>query len=334
MNRQITLATRPTGLPKESDFRLVESPVPTPCSGEILVRTLYLSVDPYMCGRMSDAKSYAAPVQIGEVMVGGTVGFVEQSNDPNFRIGDIVAANAGWQDYAVVKGKDLRRLDPSLAPVTTALGVLGHIGLTAYFGLIDICHPQAGETVVVSGAAGAVGSLVGQIAKILGCRVVGIAGTDAKIHYLTDELRFDASFNYKTTGDYGAKLKELCPNGVDVYFDNVGGPITDAVLFNLNVHARVSVCGQISQYNAEKPEIGPRILGLLIIHRAKIEGFLVTDYAPHFGEGLRQLTAWFREGKLNYEETIEEGLENAPRAFIGMLQGANLGKQLVKVSEV
>jgi NADPH-dependent curcumin reductase CurA len=282
---------------------------------------------------MSEAKSYAPPVQLGEVMVGGTVGRVEQSNDPNFRVGDIVTANTGWQDYGIAKGKDLRRIDPSLAPVTTALGVLGHIGLTAYFGLIDICHPEAGETVVVSGAAGAVGSIVGQIAKIIGCRVVGIAGTDAKVRCLVDTLGFDAAFNYKTTTDYRAKLKELCPNGVDVYFDNVGGAITDAVLFNLSVHARVSVCGQISQYNAEKPEMGPRTLGLLIVYRAKIEGFLVTDYGPHFGEALRQLTAWFRDGKLKYEETIEEGLENAPRAFIGMLQGRNLGKQLVKVSE-
>ena len=176
------------------------------------------------------------------------------------------------------------------------------------------------------------GSAVGQIAKILGCRVVGIAGTDAKVRYLVDKLGFDAAFNYKTTADYGAKLKELCPNGVDVYFDNVGGPITDAVFFNINVHARISICGQISQYNAEKPEPGPRLLGLLIIYRAKVEGFLITDYAPRFGEGLRQLTAWFNEGKLKYEETIEEGLENAPRAFIGMLQGRNLGKQLVKVT--
>ena len=332
MNRQITLAARPTGLPKESDFRLVESAIPSPGPGAALVRTLYLSVDPYMRGRMNDAKSYAPPVQIGEVMVGGTVSRVEQSNDPALQPGDIVAGNGGWQDYFVAKAKELRKLDPSVAPITTALGVLGHIGLTAYFGLIDICHPKAGETVVVSGAAGAVGSVVGQIAKILGCRVVGIAGTDAKVRYLVDELGFDAAFNYKTTADYGARLKELCPKGVDVYFDNVGGPITDAVLFNINLHARVSVCGQISLYNLEKPEPGPRLLGLLVIYRAKVEGFLVTDYAPRFGEGLRQLAAWFSEGKLKYEETVEEGLENAPRAFIGMLQGKNLGKQLVKVS--
>jgi len=332
MNRQITLAARPSGLPKESDFRFVESPVPTPGPDEILVRTLYLSLDPYMRGRMNDAKSYAPPVQIGEVMVGGTVCRVEQSNDPNFHPGDIVVANTGWQDYAAVKGRGLRKLDPSAAPVTTALSVLGHIGLTAYFGLIDICHPVAGETVVVSGAAGAVGSVVGQIAKILGCRVIGIAGTDAKVQYLIDELGFDGGFNYKTTADYRARIKEVCPDGVDIYFDNVGGAITDAVLFNLNLHARVSICGQISLYNLEKPEMGPRFLPLLIVYRAKIEGFLVSDYASRFGEGLRQLAVWYGEGKLKCEETIEEGLENAPRAFIGMLQGRNTGKQLVRVS--
>ena len=331
MNRQITLAARPTGLPKESDFRLVESPVPVPGPGEALVRTLYLSVDPYMRGRMNDAKSYAPPAQIGEVMLGGTVGRVEQSNDPNLRLGDIVAGNGGWQDYALAKGKDLRRLDPSAAPISTALGVLGPIGLTAYFGLTDICRPNPGETVLVSGAAGAVGSVVGQIAKILGCRAVGIAGTDDKIRHL-EQLGFDSAFNYKTTADYKVKIKELCPNGVDVYFDNVGGAITDAALLNLNQRARVAICGQISLYNLEKPEMGPRFMPLLIVHRAKIEGFLITDYAPHFGDGLRQLAAWYQAGKLKLEETIEEGLENAPRAFIGMLQGKNTGKQLVRVS--
>lgn len=332
MNRQMTLAARPVGFPKESDFRLIESPVPAPGPGEALLRTLYLSLDPYMRGRMNDAKSYAPPVQIGEVMVGGTICQVEQSNYPALKPGDIVVANAGWQDYAIAKGEALRKINPAAAPITTALSVLGHVGLTAYFGLIDVCHPKPGETVVVSGAAGAVGSIVGQIAKILGCRVIGIAGTDAKVRYLLDDLGFDGAFNYKTTPDYRAKIKELCPKGVDVYFDNVGGAISDAVLFNLALRARVSICGQISLYNLEKPEMGPRFLPLLIVYRAKVEGFLVSDYAPRFGEGLGQLTAWFKEGKLKYEETIEEGLENAPRAFIGMLQGKNTGKQLVKVS--
>ena len=283
---------------------------------------------------MNEGKSYAPPVQIGEVMVGGTIGRVEASNFPALEAGDIVVANTGWQDYAVAKGAAMHKLDPSEAPITTALGVLGHIGLTAYFGLIDICHPKPGETVVISGAAGAVGSVAGQIAKILGCRVIGIAGTDAKVRYLIDELGFDGAFSYKTTADYGAKIKELCPNGVDVYFDNVGGTISDAVLFHLALHARVSICGQISLYNLERPEAGPRFLPLLIVYRAKVEGFLISDYAPRYAEGLRQLTEWFSAGKLKYQETIEEGLENAPRAFIGMLQGANTGKQLVRTSAV
>src|SRR5260370_11130956 len=234
MNRQITLAARPVGFPKESDFRLVASTSPANGPGEVLLRTLYRSLDPYMRSRMSDAKSYAPCVQIGQVMVGGTFRQVEQSNYPGLKPGDIVVANAGWQDYAVANGEALRKIDPAAAPITTALSVLGHVGLTAYFGLIDICHPKPGETVVVSGAAGAVGSIVGQIAKILGCPVIGIAGTDAKFRYLIDHLHSPAAFNSKPTSDYSAKLKELCPNGVDVYFDNVGGPITDAVLFNLN----------------------------------------------------------------------------------------------------
>ena len=215
MNRQITLAARPGGLPVESDFRLVESAIPQPGAGEALVRTLYLSVDPYMRGRMNDAKSYAPPVRIGEVMVGGTIGRVERSNDPALAPGDIVVGNTGWQDYAAVPARELRKLDSSVTPVTAALGVLGHIGLTAYFGLIDICNPKAGETVVVSGAAGAVGSAAGQIAKLLGCRVIGIAGSDAKLRYL-EQLGLDGSFNYKTTHDFSARIRELCPRGVDV----------------------------------------------------------------------------------------------------------------------
>ena len=298
------------------------------------MRTLYLSLDPYMRGRMNDAKSYAPPVQIGEVMVGGTIAQVEQSNYPGLKPGDIVVANAGWQDYpARPKGQGAAQARSVARPDHDRARRAWPYRSDGASGLIDICHPKPGETVVVSGAAGAVGSIVGQIAKILGCRVIGIAGTDAKVRYLLDELGFDGAFNYKTTPDYRAKLKELCPNGVDVYFDNVGGAIS-AVLFNLALHARVSVCGQISLYNLEKPEMGPRFLPLLIVYRAKVEGFLVIDYAPRFGEGMaqRQLTAWFKEGKLKYEETIEEGIENAPRAFIGMLQGKNTGKQLVKVS--
>jgi NADPH-dependent curcumin reductase CurA len=331
-NKQITLAVRPVGFPKESDFRLVEAPVPTPGPGQFLVQSLYLSVDPYMRGRMNAAKSYAPPVELGGVMVGGVVGQVVESHHPRFAAGEIVEGYFGWQQYAVSDGVGARKVDPSLAPISTALGVLGMPGLTAYFGLLEIGKPQPGETVVVSGAAGAVGSLVGQIAKIQGCHVVGIAGTDEKARYVVEELGFDSAFNYKSARNYRAKLKTLCPQGIDVYFDNVGGAITDAVIPLLNVRARLVICGQISQYNLERPEMGPRWLWALIVKQARAEGFLVFQFADRFEEGIRQMAQWLKEGKLKYRENIIEGLENAPRAFIGMLKGENIGKQLVKVA--
>ncbi len=333
VNRQITLAARPQGAPQESDFKLVEAPVPAPGEGEVLVRLLWLSVDPYMRPRMAKTGSYARAVEIGEVMVGGGVGQVVESRSPEFRPGDYVESMMmGWQEYAVVNAAHLRKVDPALASISTALGVLGMPGMTAYFGLLEICHPQPGETVVVSGAAGAVGSLAGQIAKIKGCRVVGIAGSDEKINWLTGELGFDAAFNYKTTKSYYRKLRELCPNGIDVYFDNVGGEITDAVIWLINDRARISVCGQISQYNADKIEMGPRWLGQILIKQAKIEGFLVFRWADRYPEGLRQMAQWRKEGKIKYREQFTEGIESAPRAFIGMLRGENIGTQLVRIS--
>ena len=331
-NRQVTLAARPSGMAKESDFKLVETPVPQPGPGEMLVRMLYVSVDPYMRSRMNDVKSYAPPVQIGEVMGGGAVGKVVDSKNPQFAAGDLVEGLFGWQEYAISNGKGVRKLDPALAPVSTALGILGMPGLTAYFGLLEIGKPRAGETVVVSGAAGAVGSIAGQIAKIKGCRVVGIAGSDEKIAWLRDELGFDAAFNYKTTKDYPAKLHELCPHGVDLYFDNVGGAITDAVFRLINVGARIVVCGQIAQYCAEKPETGPRLLAHLVVKQARAEGFLVFQFASRYAEGFKQMAAWLKQGKLKYREQFVDGIENAPRAFIGMLQGENTGKQLVRVA--
>jgi NADPH-dependent curcumin reductase CurA len=264
-------------------------------------------------------------------MVGGGVARVAESKNANFAVGDVVDIYMGWQEHAISDGRGVRKLDPSLAPVSTALGVLGMPGLTAYFGLLDVCDPKPGETVVVSGAAGAVGTIVGQIAKIKGCRTVGIAGGDDKIDYIKRECGFDAAFNYKTTKDYGAALRELCPKGIDVYFDNVGGEITDAVMMQLNVHARISICGQISQYNNTKIEMGPRLLGMLIVARAKMQGFLVTDFAPRMGEALPEMAKWVRSGALKYREDIVEGFENLPRAFIGLLQGENTGKRLVKV---
>jgi NADPH-dependent curcumin reductase CurA len=333
VNHQITLASRPSGLPKESDFRLVETPVPKAGSGEALIRSMYLSVDPYMRGLISERSSYAKPVNPGEVMVGGGVGRVIESNDPRIAAGDIVEGMLGWQEFAVASAKSLRKIDPEVAPVSTALDVLGMPGLTAYFGLLDICHPQPGETVVVSAAAGAVGSIVGQIARIKRCRAIGIAGSDEKIRFITEELGFNGGFNYKAETDYAAKLRELCPNGIDIYFDNVGGPITDAAISQLNTRGRIAVCGQISQYNAEKPEMGPRWLGQLVIKQARAEGFLVYQFADRFDEGLRQLSTWLREKRIRYREDVVQGLENAPRAFTGMFEGRNIGKQLVKVAD-
>jgi len=332
VNRQITLATRPVGFPKVSDFHLVYSRLPSPAAGEVLVRSIYLSLDPHMRGRMSDAESDARPIAIGDVMTGSAVASVVESKDREFRAGDTVAGMLGWQEYAVVVGRELRRIDPDLAPISTALGVLGMPGLAAYFGLLDICDPQPGETVVVSGATGAVGMLVGQIAKIKGCRVLGVASSDVKISWLIDELGFDAAFNYTTAGDCSRRLEELCPAGIDVYFDNVGGTISDAIMRLINVKARIAVCGQVSEYNLEEPEFGPCWFRTLIVKQAKVQGFLVSRYAERFPEGLEQLAGWLKQGKLKYREDVAQGIEAAPQAFIGMLQGKNQGNQLVQLS--
>ncbi len=330
VNRQFTLAATPIGMPKESDFKLVEAPMPELKEGEVLLKTVYMSVDPYMRGRITGIKTYADPILVGDVMIGGSVGQVVESKSPNFQPGDFGVGFWGWREYGAEPAKSLQKLNPALAPVSLALGLLGMPGMTAYFGFLDICNPKPGETVVVSGAAGAVGSIVGQIAKIRECRVVGIAGGDDKIAYVK-ELGFDAAFNYKTTTDYSAKLKELCPKGIDCYFDNVGGSITDAVFPLLNTFARVSICGQISQYNLEKPEPGPRLLSYILVKQARVEGFIVTRFASRFPEGFGQMAKWLGEGKLKYQEQIVEGFENTPKAFIGMLQGENTGKMLVKV---
>jgi NADPH-dependent curcumin reductase CurA len=317
-------------MPKPSDFKLVEEPVPELADGELLVKSLYLSVDPYMRGRMNDVKSYAPPVAIGGTMVGGVVGEVIESKNEKFAAGDTVQGEFGWQEFTVTNGRGVRKVDPKIAPVSTAVGILGMPGLTAYFGLLHIGQPKEGETVVISGAAGAVGSIVGQIAKIKGCRVVGIAGTDAKVKWLVDELGFDAAFNYKTTKDYGAKLQELCPQGIDVYFDNVGGEITDAVFPLLNTHARLAICGQIAHYNSGQQEQGPRWLWTLIVKQARVEGFLVFQFADKFQQGIAQMAEWIKDGRLTYKEDIVAGFDNMPQAFIGMLSGDNTGKRLVK----
>ena len=307
--------------------------MPRPGGGEVLVQACYLSVDPYMRGRLTGVTTYARGLDLGEVIVGGVVGRVLESSDPRWSAGDIVEGMLGWQEYAVAPARSLRKIDPATGPISQALYVLGMPGLTAYFGLLDICRPQPGDTVVVSGAAGAVGGLVGQIARIKRCRVIGIAGSNEKVRFLIGELGFDAAFNYRETPDYAAKLKELCPNGIDVYFDNVGGAITDAVMRRIAVHARVAVCGQISQYNSVEAESGPRWLSQLVVRQARVEGFLVTQFAERYDAGLRQLATWLKDGRLHYREDVADGLENAPQAFIRMLEGKNIGKQLVKVSE-
>ncbi|HUB78876.1 MAG TPA: NADP-dependent oxidoreductase [Bryobacteraceae bacterium] len=331
-NQQIHLAARPKGFPKPSDFRLVKGAIPEPADGQFLVGISYLSVDPYMRGRMNAARSYAEPQKLDEVMGGGAVGKVLASRHRDFAEGEYVSGFFGWQQYALSDGAGVTKVDPRVAPISTALGVLGMPGLTAYFGLLDICAPRAGETVVVSGAAGAVGSTAGQIARIAGCRVVGIAGSDDKIRWITRDLGFDAGLNYKT--ESLDRLKELCPNGIDCYFDNVGGATSDAIFPLMNTKGRASVCGQISLYNLAEPELGARLLPFVLVRTLTVKGFLVFQYAERYSEGLAQLTHWFQEGKLKYRETVADGIENAVAAFLGMLRGENVGKQLVRISEL
>ena len=328
-HRRVVLARRPPAEVAESDFRVEEAPVPEPGPREVLVRVVYMSLDPYMRGRMRDVASYAAPVAIGEVMTGGTVGEVVKSNHPGFKVGDIVEDRLGWQEYAIGPGPAMRKVDATLAPISTANGVLGMPGMTAYFGLFDVGQPKAGETVVVSAASGAVGQIVGQLAKIAGCRAVGIAGGDKKCAFVKDTLGFDACIDYKAEKDLTAAVKAACPNGVDVYFDNVGGVVSDAVFLNLNFWARVALCGSISQYNTTEP--GPRLLGAFVGKRVTMRGFIVWDFNGKYEPARRQMGEWVRSGRVKYKEDIVEGIENAPRAFVGLLRGDNFGKLQVKL---
>ena len=331
LNKEIQLVSRPTGMPTPNNFRIADTEVPPQLNdGEVAVRTLYISVDPYLRGRMREGRSYVAPFAVGQVIQSGVVGEVVESRAPEFQAGDIVTGLLGWRLYNVAKTAELRKVDPRVA-VTTALGVLGMPGLTAYFGLLDIGQPKEGETVVVSGAAGAVGMTVCQLAKIKGGRAVGIAGSDVKNRYLTSELGVDAAINYRSAEMRDA-LKEACPKGVDVYFDNVGGEISDAVMPLLNHGARIVICGQISLYNLDKPDVGPRPQPSLLVNSALMRGFIITDYAARFAEGVMHLAQWLAAGKLKYAETIVEGFENTPQAFIGLFSGENLGKQIVKVA--
>jgi NADPH:quinone reductase len=329
MNRRVTMAARPVGFPRESDFKLEETEVPSPGPGEVLVRTAWVSVDPYQRGRMSTARSYAKKLELGDVMTAQAVGEVVESNDSRYEPGDIALGQLGWQDYAVARGGSLRKVPPGVEP-QLALHVLGATGLTAYFGVLDVGRPLPGDTVVVSAAAGAVGSVAGQIARLMGCRTVGIAGGEEKLDDLRNLYRFDDAIDYKSD-DVREAVKRACPDGVDVYFDNVGGEISQAVHSRLNVGARIAICGQVSQYNLERaqPTFHP---GTLIVFRARMQGFLVSDYASRFGEAVPRLARWVMSGDIRYRETVTEGLENAPRAFIGMLNGENRGKALVRVT--
>ena len=330
MNRQWLLANRPPGEPAESDFELVENPVPEPESDQVLTRAIYLSVDPYMRPRMRAGKSYAPPQGVGEVMIGGVVAEVISSRNPTFSEGDIVEGVLGWQEYALSDGQNLRKVDATLAPISTALGVLGMPGMTAYFGLLEVGEPKQGETVLVSAASGAVGGLVGQIAKIKGCRAVGIAGGPAKCQYITQELGYDSSVDHRAAADTHAALGEACPGGVDVYFDNVGGVILDTVLRLINVGARIAICGMISEYNLEKSQPAARPTRALLVNRARMQGLLVFDWASRYPEGISRMAAWIKEGKLKYKEDILEGFENMPKALLRLFSGQNFGKQLVK----
>jgi NADPH-dependent curcumin reductase CurA len=329
-NMQVTLASRPAGWVKESDLKIVETEIPTPGAGQVLVRNLYLSLDPYMRGRMNEGASYAENVKIGQVMVGATVGEVLESKNPAFKAGDAVLGRYGWQQYGVSGGAELRKVDPKLAPLSAYLGVLGMPGLTAWFGLVDIGQPKAGETVVVSAAAGAVGSVVGQIAKIKGCRAVGIAGGKTKCDHVVNDLGFDACVDYKA-GNLIRDLAAATPKGIDIDFENVGGEILDAIALRLNLFARIPLCGLISQYNEVRPR-GMDNLVMLLINRVRLQGFIVSDYMARADQALGDLVHWVGAGKIKYRETVADGLANAPRAFIGMLKGANLGKQLVKLA--
>ncbi len=331
MNKAIILKSRPKGIPKLSDFKSIDEKMPEVMQGEVLLKTLFVSVDPYLRGRMSDAESYVPPFELNKPVSSGIVAEVVESKNENFKKGDFVSNLLEWKEYQTSTGVGLQKLDPSIQPLSVYLGIVGMTGMTAYMGLTKIGKPKAGETIVVSGGAGAVGSVVGQIGKILGCRVIGIAGSDDKVEMLKSKFGFDEAINYNTTKDISKAIADASPKGVDVYFDNVGGPISDAVHTNLNQFARVIVCGAISLYNATELPLGPRVEGLLIKKSVLMQGFIVSDFSDKFAEGAQQLGQWLKEGKLTYEETVIEEFDNIPQAFIDLFTGKNTGKMIVKV---
>ena len=329
MSREIRLVARPKGFPGEDLFELAETPIPEPGEGQLLVRNAYFSVDPYMRPRMNDVRSYVAPFTLGEPMVGGAVGRVELSRNDRYAEGDWVVHGLGWREWALSDGSGMRRIDSAVAPVSSFLGVLGMPGLTAYYGLFELGQPQEGEIVFVSGAAGAVGSAAGQMAKIAGCRVVGSAGSLAKIEWLR-ELGFDEAFDYRER-PVRAALAEVAPEGIDVYFDNVGGDHLEAAIGALHTYGRVVACGSVSRYNDVEPSPGPRNMFMVVTKRLRIQGYIINDHWDRFPEFFERATEWVREGRLRHRETVVDGIDNAPRAFLGLLRGENIGKMLVKV---
>jgi NADPH-dependent curcumin reductase CurA len=336
-NRRIVLASRPDGAPTEQNFRLETSPKPVPNEGEILLRSIYLSLDPYMRGRMSDAPSYADPVEVDAVMVGATVCQVEVSRHPDYQVGDWVLANSGWQDYVLSNGAELTRLGKKPGNPSYALGIMGMPGFTAYVGLLDTGQPKQGDTLVVAAATGPVGATVGQIGKLKGCRVVGVAGGSEKCTYAKDVLGFDVCLDHKAA-DFREQLKETCPNGIDIYFESVGGKVFDAVLPRLNIGARIPVCGLISRYNATKLPDGPDRLSLLmgnvLVKRIKIQGFIIFDYYEQRYEAFAQdMSDWLGAGQIKYREQLVEGLKSTPKAFIGLLEGQNFGKLVIQINK-
>lgn len=331
MNKVILLKNRPVGSPGTDDFEFIQQEMPVAKEGEVLLKTLYVSVDPYLRGRMNDSKSYVPPFQLGKPMQSGIVAEIVESKNAKFLAGQFVSGPLDWKEFQVSSGQGLNRVNPDVAPLSAFLGVLGMTGLTAYLGLTEIGKPEAGETLVVSGAAGAVGSVVGQIGKILGCRVVGIAGSDEKVELLKSKFGFDDAINYKTTADIDQTIAKACPDGIDIYFDNVGGEISDAVLAHINKHARIPVCGAISLYNETSVPLGPRIQPVLIVKSALMQGFIVSDYAEKFPDAIKQLADWVQAGELTYSETIIQGFDNIPRAFLDLFEGRNEGKMIVKI---
>ncbi|MFT7233136.1 MAG: NADPH-dependent curcumin reductase CurA [Cyclobacteriaceae bacterium] len=331
MNKTIILNKRPHGKPTLSDFKFISEEIPTPKDGDILLKTVYVSVDPYLRGRMNDAKSYVPPFELHKPIISGIIAEVKDSKHTDFKKGDFVSGSLDWSEYQISNGTGLNKVHKTEAKLSSSLGILGMTGLTAYLGLTEIGLPKEGETLVVSGAAGAVGTVVGQIGKLMGCKVVGITGSDEKVTLLKSKFNFDHAINYKNELDLKEAIKSTCPKGVDIYFDNVGGEISDAVLAHINKYARLPVCGAISLYNETKVPLGPRLQPIILTKSATMRGFIISDFSEKFPSAIKQLAAWLKEDKLTFSETIVEGFDNIPQAFIDLFEGRNEGKMIVKI---